>query len=408
MKLQYIFAVAVGIVALHAGAAQGGEPVRSATKMAFGDATTLFVADWRGARIHALDIRRQPPGTGKPFNLKDVQAPIAKALHVDRDRLRFEDMAVQPGSELVYVSLSIARGKAPATPAIVSIDADGVVKVINLKTAATTSAAITDPPAADLKFWRDVPAQSLTVTDMTFHDGKLYVAGLSNRAFASTLRIYDYPFSGQARVTTVEMYHPVHNQIETRAPIRKMAIVTLDGTTTMIAAFTCTPLVAIPLRDLRDGAHIAAKTIAELGWGSEPVGLVTFNAGGTDFALLANSSRSADLIPLSAIAEGAAKPGVHEPIKWPAEPLAGAKAIPLPLSAVTRLGDLNKDLLVALRRNDAGGEMQLVTIPKGGWLRVSDFLNEYDFPDFEYRADDGFHEYHKVFHRIEGYPELVR
>ena len=408
MNLDRLIVVAATATALSASFAHAGEPIRSATKLTFGDATTLFVADWQGARIHALSIPKPSSVAGKPFNLRDVQGPIAKALHVDPSSLRFEDMAVQPGAELAYVSLSVKHGKANATPALVAIDADGRVKVINLKTVAAKSVAITDAPAADLKFWRDIPAQSLTVTGMSFHANKLYVAGLSNRAFASTLRVYDVPFNGRTQVTTVEMYHPVHNQVETRAPIRTMTILPIDGVPTMIAAFTCTPLVAIPLSDLVDGAHIAAKTISELGWGSEPIDIVTFNAGGADYALLVNTSRAADLIPLSAIAEGVAKPGLRTPIKWPTEPLAGVKAIMAPLSAVAHIDNLNKDLLVALRRDDASGKMQLVSIPKGAYLRVSDFVNEYDFADFQYRPDDGFHEYHKLFHALEGYPELVR
>jgi hypothetical protein len=407
MKPVQLIAIATCVMALGVPGAHAGEPVRSAGKLAFADAGTLFVADWQGARIHALSVPQPTKAAGKPFNLKDVQGPIAKALQADRSSLRFEDMAVQPGAEIAYVSLSVQRGKSSATPALVSINADGRVKVINLKTAAATSASIADAPAPELKFWRDVPAQSLTVTGMIFHANKLYVAGLSNRTFASTLRIYDYPFAGRAKTSTVEMYHPVHNQIETRAPIRTMAIVDIAGLPTMIAAFTCTPLVAIPLSDLKDGAHVAAKTIAELGWGSEPIDLVTFNAGGTDFALLVNSSRAADLIPLNAIADGVAKPGLREPIKWPGEPLAGVKAIMAPLSAVTQLDNLNKDLLLALRRDDASGNMQLVTIPKGAYLRVSDFVNEYDFAGFQYQPGDGFREYHKLFHALEGYPELA-
>ncbi|MEP7298973.1 MAG: hypothetical protein ABI702_22535 [Burkholderiales bacterium] len=246
------------------------------------------------------------------------------------------------------------------------------------------------------------------MTGMTYHDHKLYVAGLSDRSFASTLRIYDVPFTARTTATTVEMYHPVHDEIETRAPIRTMAIMDVGGSPTLIAAYTCTPLVAIALADLKDGAHIVGKTIGEMGWGSEPIDMVTFKTGGKDFALLVNSSRASDLIEVSAIAEGAAKPGIRQPIKWPSEPYAGVHGVMLPLSAVSQLDNLNDDLFVALRRDDKSGAMQLVTIPKGGYLRVSDFVNEYDFPDFVYRPTDPFHEYHKVFHRIEGFPELVR
>jgi hypothetical protein len=401
------------LVAAMAGAllltvAHARDPIHSATRLAFADAGTLFVADWRGARIHALTVPSPSDVAGEPFNLKDVQGPIAKALHVDRSRLRFEDMAAQPGTEVVYVALSVSQGKGPPAPALVAIDAKGTVKVVDLKAVPSRSVAITDAPADNLKLWRDLPAQSLTVTGMTFHNHKLYVAGLSNRTFASTLRFYDYPFTGKASAATVEVYHAVHDQVETRAPIRAMTIAMLDGVPTMVAAYTCTPLVAIPLTDIKDGAHITAKMIGEMGWGSEPIRLVTFSAGDADYALLLNSSRGADLIPMSEIAAAAAKPGLREPIKWPLEPLEGVKAVMVPMSATTQVDNLNKDLLVALRRTDASGDMQLVTVPKGAYLRVSDFVNEYDFPDFQYGAKDPFHEAHKYFHRIEGYPELVR
>lgn len=396
------------IAALALGTAHAREPIRSAGKLTFADAGTLLVADWQGARIHALQLPVPATTLGKPFNLKDVQGPIAKALRVNALSLRFRDMAAQPQSERVYVSLSIVDGRHAPQPALVSVDADGKVHVVDLKRVKASSIAIDDEPSADLVFWRDVPAQSLAVTDMTLYDKKLYVAGLSNRSFASTLRIYDYPFGGRAKVVTVEMYHPVHNQIETRAPIRTMRVVQIDGAPTLVAAFTCTPLVAIPLAELQDGSHVVAKTIAELGWGSEPIDLVPFSAGGTDYLLLVNSSRSGDLLPLAAVAEGVNKPGVMTPIQWPTAPLAGVKAIMAPLSAVAQMDNLNADLLVALRRSDSTGAMQLVTIPKGAYLRVSDFVNEYDFPGFVYQQGDQFQQVHPVFYKLEGHPERLQ
>ena len=128
----------------------------------------------------------------------------------------------------------------------------------------------------------------------------------------------------------------------------------------------------------------------------------------SDATALVNMSRAAYLIPSSALADDATKPGLRGPIKWPTEPLAGVKAIMTPLSAVAQLDNLNEDLLLALRREDASGHMQLVSIPTGAYLRVSDCVNEYDFADFQYGPDDGFHEYHKRFHALEAHPELAR
>lgn len=402
MKLLTILAAAL-LAAAQAAAA----PIQSASRLTFGDAHTLFVADWKGARIHALEVPVAANAAGRPFNLKDVQGTIAKALGVTPAALRFEDLAVQPGSERAFVALTVLGAKGKVTPAIVSIDAAGKVTRLDLGKAGS-SAAIGDVPAADVAFWRDVPAQTLTVTDMRFYQNKLYVAGLSNRSFASTLRVYDYPFQGQARTTTVEMYHPVHNQIETRAPIRSMAVMTINGEPSLLAAYTCTPLVVIPLKDLKDGAHIAAKTIGEMGWGSMPNGLVTFTQGESEYALLLNSSRSADLLSAADLAAGAAAPGLKTPIEWPTQPYLGVKGTMTPMAATMRVDNLNPQLLLALRREDASGRMQLVSIPKGAYLRLSDFVNEYDFPDYRYPEGDKFRDFHKYARGLEGYSDLAR
>lgn len=376
--------------------------LKSASKLAFDDAGTLYIADWKAARVYAVKVPPARSSTIAPFNLPDVQANVARALKAPASSIRFEDLAVQPGSGLAYLAVS-AAGK----PAVVSIDATGAVRT--LPTSALSSYAPIDrPPAASQRFWRDLPAPALTVTDMKYHQGKLYLAGLSNRNFSSTLRVLDVPFTGKAALASVEMYHPVHNQIETRAPIRAMSFVVADGVPSMVAAYTCTPLVLIPLDAIKDGAHIVGKTIGEMGWGSAPVGMVTFKAGDSDMVLLANSSRSADLIPVDEIARQAKLPGLNTPIEWPGKPYSGVAATMTPMSAAMRIDNLGDKLLVALRRDGPSGAMQLVSMPKGAYLRVSDFVNEYDFADYAYSPTDKFREFHQYARTIEGYPELAR
>jgi hypothetical protein len=382
-------------------------PPKSVGVMTFGGDRTLFVADNRGGAIHAFDLPAATKREAKPFNLKDIAAPVARALNTSADKLRFEDLAVRPGSELAYVSLSIDRGAAAPEPAIVTIDATGAVARVDLSNP-TRTAAIVDRPTEAVRVWRDTPLQTLTVTDLHFDEGRLYVAGLSNRSFASTLRVFDYPFDGKASATSIEMYHPVHNQNETRAPVRTLTTAMINGEKTLILAYTCTPLVTVPVSALKDGAHVKGKTIAELGWGSAPIDLVTFDLGGEAHALLLNDSKSADLMPLSAIVEQSGKPGISTPIKWPTEPLAGVRSISVPLGATSQLDNQNPNLLLAMRRDDATGRLQLVSLPKGAYLRISDFVNEYDFPDFEYGPNDPFRAYHRLWRAAEGYPELAR
>jgi hypothetical protein len=242
---------------------------------------------------------------------------------------------------------------------------------------------------------------------MTVHDNKLYVAGLSNATFASTLRVYDLPLDKAATVTSIEMYHPVHNQVETRAPIREMTIVSLDGEPTLVAAFTCTPLVTIPLKDLKDGAHVVAKTVGELGWGSTPVGMVSYDTEQGPVIVLANSRKAADLLSVADVAKAAQQPGLKTPIQWPTNPLLGVKATYIPLAGVARIGVQDKDFLAALQRNEESGAMELVSMRKGAFLRLSDFVNEYDFADFQYQPNDAFRGLHHQLRIEEGYPDLA-
>ena len=323
------------------------------------------------------------------------------------DQLRFEDMAVRPQAGVAYISLSVDRGRGLPVPALVAVDAGGGVRPLDLAKVPHTSAAIHDRPAADKTFWNDVPAATYTVTDLVAHDGRLYVAGLSNASFASTLRVFDLPFNGRSTATSVEIYHAVHNQTETRAPIRRMVIATLNGEPSLVAAYTCTPLVTIPLKDLKDGAHIVGKTVAELGWGSEPLGMVGFDAGNGPMVLVTHSHKAADLMAVAAIAEAATQPGLATPIQWPTAPYLGVKAIPVPLAGVARIAVQDKQFLAALRRNEASGVMELVSVRNGAFLRLSDFVNEYDFADFRYGPSDPFKGLHALLRRDEGFAELA-
>jgi hypothetical protein len=397
----------LGIAALAACGLADAGPLRAAGPLLFPDADTLVVADWRAQELHAFKLPPVASASARPFNLRDVAGPIAAALHVRPEQIRFEDLAFRPGAETAWLALSVERAGALPAPAIVSIDSNGKVAVIHVDALAQTSAKIGNPPAADKRLWRDIPEATLTVTDLAFHDGKLYVAGLGNADFASTLRIYHFPFDDTTTSTSVEMYHPVHDQLETRAPIRKMAVVTLDGEPSLVAAYTCTPLVVIPLKALMDGAHVKGTTIAELGWGSAPVDMVAFDAGEEPQLLLANSAKSADLMPVSAIAAAARQPSLSTPIQVPASPLMGLKSTYLPLTGLAQMSMQDAQFIGALRRQPATGAMQLVSFRVGAFLRVSDFVNEYDFDDFRYRAGDPFRAAHQVMRTDEGYPELA-
>ena len=132
------------------------------------------------------------------------------------------------------------------------------------------------------------PIRTSTVTDMAYVDGTLLVAGLSNEEFSSRLRRIPFPFSDAVTGSSLEIFHVSHGKWETAAPIR--TFVPYDGGRSILASYTCTPVVHFPLADLPDGAKAVGRTVAELGAVNQPLDMVSFTQDGHEYLLVANSA----------------------------------------------------------------------------------------------------------------------
>src|SRR5215813_13196902 len=219
--------------------------IKSISRLAVGPGNVLFVADWKAARVHAITLPEAPQRpAGTAFNILDLETLLSK--QVGGAKVTVEDMVVRPGTAQVYLAVSYGAAK---TPALFVVTGDQKARRVDFKAVKSTSTPLRDAPTSNYKFWRETPERSFTVTDMKWRDGELFIAGLSNQDFASTLRRVHYPFDSKQSVTSVEIYHTGHNLIETRAPIRAMSFATLGGKPYLVAAYTCTPIVTIPLDD---------------------------------------------------------------------------------------------------------------------------------------------------------------
>ncbi len=385
------------------------EVPQSATVLEFADPTTLFVADSAGAKIHAYTLPEAEPATASAvYTFEGFSRVLADTLGVAETEIAFNDLAVNPATQAAFVSLSAA-----GTPALVMVTPDGTITPLDLSVMPSTSTELATAPDDGVTFWRDIPLASLTVTDLDYVDGTLFVSGLSTGEFASTLNQISYPFGEAAQSTSVEIYHAVHDQMETRAPIRAMEIVDLDGVQTVVAAYTCTPLVTLPTANLTDGAHVTGDTIAELGYGNTPLEVLSFDVydregNASPFVMVVNRELQANLIPLEAVAAAANAPGLAEPVSMGME--AGVETIQTPMSGVYQAADQDPQFLLALKRNLDTGAMDLVSIRKGVYLRLSDFISEYDFPDYVYadnQMGQGIKGFHNLLKAEEGFPELI-
>ncbi|MEL6636507.1 MAG: hypothetical protein AAFW73_03635 [Bacteroidota bacterium] len=382
-----------------------------ANVLAFGPDQVLFIGDSKGAMVRAIATSATAQQDPVPYNLKGLSKRIAEKLDIVPANLIINDMKIHPLSQEAYIA--VKKGHQPSAPSFIAIvrPQDGQINLLNYAEATKSEVALVNPVNPDYTFWKDLPASSLNITDLDYHDGFLYVAGLSNGEFASNLRKIAYPFSDQqAKVGSIEMYHAVHTQKETRAPIRAMVFDELDGASTLIASYTCTPLVTIPTADIQEGKHIKAKTIAELGFGNAPVDMLTFMVQEQDGSfdkklLITHKQRGGNVISLKDLAEANQGAGMEGKFTMGPE---GVKLFQVSTANVLHIDDQNQMMLAALRRNMENGDLELVSQLKGSYFRLSDFVSEYNFPDYRYPEEqEGTKKFHDMVKPMEGYPELT-
>lgn len=337
----------------------GTPDVQSMSALAFGPENLLFVGDSKGAAVFALDVNDAEKATSQePVNLQDVDKKIAALLGTTPDAISIHDMAVHPASQNVYLSVTRGQGDA-AMPVLLRIAQDGAMEEVSLDGVRFSKAAITNAPAADARDRRGGSLRTNTITDLAYADHQVYVAGLSNEEFASNLRRLAFPFNDQMTASSLEIFHVAHGQYETHAPVRTFMPFDIGGEPNILAAYTCTPLVAFPVGNLKDGAHVKGKTVAELGFGNTPLDILSFEKNGKRRLLIANTNRTVMMLDADALygAESLTQP-LGEGMMTD-----GVGYLSLPLTGVLHMALLNDEHFVLLQRQSQDGSLRLRSFP---------------------------------------------
>lgn len=339
----------------------GDTGMASIGALAFGPDDVLFAADSRRAQVVAIDVA-DPSATAAtgPFDLTDLDGALAAYLGCGVDDLSLRDLAVHPRTGNVY--LSVMRGGASGQPVLVRVDrADGSLSDVPLDAVPHAVADLADAPAEDderkdtwlgegegheyngrvIRVTR-VPARLSAVTDLAYVDGTVLVAGMSDEEFASTLRRIPFPFDGRQATSALEIFHVSHGAWETAAPIRTF-VPTADG---IIASYTCTPLVHFPMSDLTDGARATGRTVAELGWGNQPLSMVPFRQDGEEHLLVSHTAYPPMKIARADIDR-------QEPLTEPKEPVGVPRTLE-DLSGVTLMAPLDDAHVLVVQADDTG------------------------------------------------------
>jgi hypothetical protein len=330
------------------GLKKGTPELKSATALAFGPDGVLFVADPAGTSIHAIGTGDTKAGEVKELKVAKIDDMVAGMLGTTADQVAINDMKVNPATGNVF--LSVHRGKgADARATIVRVGADGKAAEQPLKDVPFASTKV--PNVAGKK---GAPA----ITSMAFHKGELYVAGLTNEEWASNLRVIPFPFSEAAtKGTGVQIFHGAHGRFETNAPIQTFMAYDIAGQTHLLASYTCTPLVKLPVEEVKKGDKVKGTTVAELGNRNRPLDIIAYSKDGKDFALIANSDRGVMKVAL----EGVDKiDGITEKING----TAGLKYDTIKdLEGTMQLDKLNDTTAVVIRKADGGLSLMTVALP---------------------------------------------
>jgi hypothetical protein len=337
----------------------------------FGPGGILFLADNMAAKIIAVDVADPGPVAGDdPLDVDDVDVRIGSFLGCDASDVQIRDIAVHPVSHNVYISVQRGAGD-DGHAVLVRIDPlDGSITDVPLTNVPLAVTTLADAPAEDdertnitlpmgdegeefeipgqnrkIRILRR-PIRTATITDLAYVDDMLLVAGMSNEEFSSKLRRIPFPFQAPTATAdnNLEIFHVSHGKWETAAPIR--AFVPYEGGASILASYTCTPVVHFPLSDLTSGTKTVGRTVAELGAVNQPLDMVSYRYDGAEYLLVANSAHGLVKIACADI-------DVQTPLTEPTEPVGVARKTE-ELLGVRRLANLNDGYVLALQVDDAG------------------------------------------------------
>jgi len=334
---------------------KGTPDLKSAGPLTFGPDGILFVGDTQGAALFAIDTGDRAAAQGEgAIKVEGINTKIAELLGTKPQQIMINDLAVNPASGRAY--LSVSRGVGPnSAPVILRVGREGKLEEVSLENVPFAKVDVPNAPSATAAAKRGVSPRRESITDLAYVDGRVFLAGLSNEEFSSRLLAIPFPFSSEVDGASVEIYHGAHGQFETKSPVRTFVAYKIQGEPYLLASYTCTPLVKFPVADLKAGAHVKGKTIAELGNHNRPLDMVVYQKDGKDYLLLANSDRGVMKIPT----EGA---DTAAPITSRVKDRQGLTYETIKsLKGVEQLDQLDKTHAVILLRGD-GGSLNLATI----------------------------------------------
>ena len=337
------------------GLKEGAAELKSAGPLAFGPDGILFVGDVKGATVFAIgtgDTKGNPAKVD--LNVSGLNSKVAELLGVNAEKITINDLAVNPLTGNVF--LSVAKS---GNAALIKIAADGKLSQVSLQKVPMQKIELPNAPEDKEVVTKRGPSnpRGESITDIAYAEGKVYVSGVTGGS-PSNVREIPFPFTDANAGTSVEIYHGAHGRLEDNAVVRTFLPINIDGEASLLAGFTCTPLVKFPVSSLKPGEKSRGTTVAELGNRNKPLDMIVYQKDGKDFLLMANSARGVMKITTDGITK-------NEGITSRVNDTAGQTYETIKeLEGVVQLDKLNSTHAVIVTQSASGSQdLRTITLP---------------------------------------------
>lgn len=330
----------------------GSPELKSAGPLAFGPEGILLIGDTKAAAIVAISTgdKGGAPSAAQ-YDVPDLPGKVAKALGVDK--VQINDLAVNLESGNLYLSVS-ANG-----PKIVKLTTNGEIKALSLKDIGFSRVELPNPPEDKItgEGQRARNNRDTSITDLAWVNGQVIASGSTAGTASSGVRALNFPFGDKNATSNLEIYHAAHARTEDNAVIRTFVPFNINGEPSVLAGFTCTPLVKFSVAEIAGSDKIKGTTVAELGNRNVPLDMIAYKQDGKDFLLLANNNRGVMKVSTANIER---KDGLTQPVGGGGT--AGQSFEPITaLQGTVQLDRLSDTHAVVLQQAD--GTLNLKSVP---------------------------------------------
>lgn len=361
MKSLVQLTLAVVLLPVAASAAEpwdlkkGTPDMKSAGALAFGPDDVLFIGDTKSATVFAIATGDTGnPTVGTVIAIDHIDQAISDVCGADAS---INDLATNPRTGTTFLSVTTNDG-----PAICQVDAGGKLTRLALTDVPFAKAVLPDAPEDKVvqRGRRNRNPRDDAITDIAFYEDRILVSGLRAGDAPSSVREFSFPFTEIDKGTGIAIYHAAHGREEDYAAARTFVTLMIDGEPNLLAAYTCTPLVKIPLNELREaGNTVQGTTVAELGNWNRPLDMISYSKNGADYLLLSNSKRGVMKITTSGLNSSE---GLSEPVKGGGTAGQTYETI-ASLDGVIQMDKFDDDHAIVLIETDAGTALKTVTLP---------------------------------------------